>query len=70
MSENNYVEIEERNQEAMKQFIDAINKRVAELETEVATLRNHVQSCTNLVTELTRTNTLALRAVRGTGPTQ
>lgn len=62
-------DLENQNAEAQKQGMENHEARIVELETRIATLTNHVQTCVNLVTQLQTTNNLALAKLRGTGPT-
>jgi hypothetical protein len=59
----------DRNAKAARQGLDAHEKRILELETQVKTLINKHQTLINLVTQLQQTNALALQKVRGHGPT-
>ena len=57
------------NAEATKQGLEAMEKRIQQLETDLLTMRNQYQTIVNLVTQLQQTNNLALAKLTGTGAT-
>ena len=62
-------DLERKNALATQQGLENLEKRIQQLEIDNLTLRNNVQTCINLVGELTQANNLALAQLRGTGTT-
>lgn len=62
-------ELAERNEEAVKLSLGVTEERLQKMELEMTAMRNNVQTLTNLVGSLQKTNTLALARLRGGGST-
>ncbi len=57
------------NAAATKQGLEGHEERIVELETQVATMKNLVQTLINQMTQLQQANNLALAQLRGHGST-
>ena len=63
------VDIVNKNAKAIKSTVEALNKRMGQLEEENIRLRNIVQSCLNEFAEVKQSNGLALARILGNGAT-
>lgn len=62
-------DLSNRNAKAQQQAIESFEARIRELEVRMDTLTGSVQNALNLLTELQKSNTLALQKLLGTGST-
>lgn len=62
-------DLEDRNAEALEIGLVELESRLRALEQEVLVSRNNQQTILNLISELQKSNTLALQQMRGTGAT-
>ena len=62
-------DLSKRQVKQMQKAIDHLNSRLDELHEENLYIRNQLQTNMNLVSELQRTNTVALAKLHGTGAT-
>ena len=63
------MDLQNNNARAQREAIEAFEKKMREHNVEISTLKNQVQTLTNLVGEIQQSNNLALAKLRGSGST-